>query len=297
VTVSVVGLGLMGRPLARNLGQAGFTVRGWNRSPLDPELTRDVPLAATLEEAAGSELLVLILANSAATGEVLDVLQPHLRPGHLVVDMGSSDPRDSIERARGLADRGVGWVDAPVSGGMTGAESGRLAIMAGGSDADVARALPVLEALGENVVHVGGVGAGHTAKTANQLIVGLTLEAVAEALVLAESRGVDPRLLQQALRGGWADSRILREQGERMIERDYVPGGKVETLLKDLRLAGALAGDEGLELPHLKSGAALFSALVERGDGELDCAAVVEPLRQRSLREKPNTPSPPTSSV
>ena len=296
-TVSVLGLGLMGRPMARNLVRAGFAVRGWNRSPLDPELARDLPLAATLEEAVESELLVLILANSVATGEVLEAIQPFLRRGQMVVDMGSSDPRDSVERARVLSACGVGWVDAPVSGGMKGAESGRLAIMVGGSDVDVARAWPVLEALGENVVHVGGAGAGHTAKAANQLIVGLTLEAVAEAIVLAESRGVDPRLLQQALRGGWADSRILREQGERMIEQDYVPGGKIETLLKDLRLAGSLARDEGLELPHLESGAALLSALVERGDGELDCAAVVEPLRQRSLREKPNTASPPTSSV
>lgn len=286
-TVSVLGLGLMGRPMARNLVAAGFGVTGWNRTRLEPQLTQGIPLVETLEEAAGAQSILLILLSSAATGEVLGTLEPLLSSGQLVIDMGSSDPRDSIERASLLAGRGVGWVDAPVSGGALGAETGRLAIMAGGTNEDLERAMPILAALGENVVRVGGAGAGHAAKVANQLIVGLALEAVAEALVLAEASGVDPRLLQQALRGGWADSRILQEQGARMLDRDYVPGGKIDTLLKDLRLAHDLAEERGLTLPHLTSARALFSALVEQGKGDLDCAAIVEPIRQRSLRENP----------
>ena len=186
-----------------------------------------------------------------------------------------------------LSARGIGWVDAPVSGGEAGAASGRLAIMVGGTEADVGRALPLLDALGENVVHVGAPGTGHTAKVVNQLIVGLAHEAVAEAVVLAEAAGVDPALLRQALRGGWADSRVLQEQGDRMSARDYVPGGKVQTIAKDLRLARELAIEHGLDLPHLKSALWLFTGLEELGSGNDDAAVVVERLRdQRSRREK-----------
>ncbi len=284
--VCVLGLGLMGRPMARRLAAAGFDVCGWNRTPLDRSLTREIPLVGGLAEAADADVLVLMLADSRAVGDVLVELEPLLRSGQLVVDMGSSDPRDSVDRASRLTGRGIGWVDAPVSGGTAGAESGRLAIMAGGAEADVDRALPVLSTLGESVLRVGGAGAGHTAKVANQLIVGLAHEAVAEALVLAESAGVEPALLRRALRGGWADSRVLQEQGERMAARNYAPGGKVRTLVKDLELARELAVTHDLELPHLKSALCLFSALEEQGAGELDCAVVVDRLRQRSLREK-----------
>ncbi len=285
-TVSVLGLGLMGRPIARRLAAAGFEVRGWNRTPPDEALP-GVATVGALQEAARSDVLVLVLADSGAVGDVLAGLDRFLRPSQLVIDMGSSDPRDSAERAARLSGRGIGWVDAPVSGGEAGAASGRLAIMVGGTEADVGRALPLLDALGENVVHVGAPGTGHTAKVVNQLIVGLAHEAVAEAVVLAEAAGVDAALLRQALRGGWADSRVLQEQGARMSARDYVPGGKVQTIAKDLRLARELAIEHGLDLPHLKSALWLFTGLEELGSGELDAAVVVERLRdQRSRREK-----------
>jgi 3-hydroxyisobutyrate dehydrogenase-like beta-hydroxyacid dehydrogenase len=270
----------MGRPMARNLARAGFAVRGWNRSALDSASTAGIARVETLEEAAGADVQLLMLSDSAAVGEVLAQLEPFLRSGQTVLDMGSSQPRDSRERAARLAAHGVGWVDAPVSGGEVGAESGRLAIMAGGRDEDVARIRPILDALGTSTVHVGGPGAGHTAKIANQLIVGLAHEAVAEALALVEAAGLDPRLVQQALRGGWADSRILQEQGTRMVERDYVPGGTVRTIRKDLAMAKALADELELDLPHLESALAVFVGLVEHGHGELDVAAVFE-LRSR----------------
>jgi 3-hydroxyisobutyrate dehydrogenase-like beta-hydroxyacid dehydrogenase len=146
--------------------------------------------------------------------------------------------------------------------------------MVGGAPENVARARPVLAALGSNVVHVGGPGAGHTVKVINQVIVGLTIEAVAEALVLAEACGVDPRLVQQALRGGFADSKILQIHGARMIERAYVPGGKASAQLKDLRMARNLAEQAGLGLPHLVSAIALYERLVAQGDGELDHSAL-----------------------
>ncbi|MDR7523709.1 MAG: NAD(P)-dependent oxidoreductase [Armatimonadota bacterium] len=279
-SVSVFGLGIMGRPVARTLVARGFDVRGWNRSALPADLVEGIPLAPSLEEAARAEVLLLMLADSDAVDAVLGRLDPTLRPGHLVLDMGSSDPLRSEAHARRLAARGIGWVDAPVSGGPEGAAAGSLAIMAGGDPEDFARARPVLEALGGNVVRVGGPGAGHTVKIINQLIVGLTIEAVAEALTLAERSGIDPRLVQQALRGGFADSKILQIHGTRMIHRAYVPGGKVTTQLKDLRLALALAARLGLRLPHLESAAARYDALVRQGDGELDHSALHKLLWQ-----------------
>jgi 2-hydroxy-3-oxopropionate reductase len=272
-SVGFLGLGLMGRPMARNLAAAGLDVRCWNRSPLASELTEGIPLWP-FEDAATADIALLMLSDSAAVGALLEQLEPLLREGQIVLDMGSSNPVESRERAAHLRARGIGWVDAPVSGGAEGAAAATLAIMAGGSDEDVERVLPVLETLGANVVHVGGPGSGHMAKVANQVIVGMALEAVAEALALVEAAGLDPRLVQQALRGGWADSRILQGQGTRMIERDFVPGGKVRTLRKDLDLATGVAGDFGLELPHLESTFAIFDGLVERGDGDLDCAAI-----------------------
>ncbi|MDQ7819334.1 MAG: NAD(P)-dependent oxidoreductase [Armatimonadota bacterium] len=271
--VAVLGLGLMGRPVARRLQEAGWQVRGWNRSPLPPDLSAGISLVPSLADAARAPVCLLLLADSAAVDEVLAALRPHLRPGHLVVDMGTSDPARSRDHALRLAAVGVGWVDAPVSGGPEGAARGSLAIMAGGTDADVARARPILEALGR-VVHVGPAGAGHTCKLVNQVIVGLTIGAVAEALTLAERSGVDPRVVQKALAGGFADSRILQVHGSRMVARAYIPGGRARTQLKDLLLAQALAREHGVRLPHLDSAVELYRRVVERGWGDLDHSVV-----------------------
>ncbi|GAB4443377.1 MAG: NAD(P)-dependent oxidoreductase [Chloroflexi bacterium OHK40] len=277
--IAIVGLGLMGRPMARTLGAAGHQVRGWNRSPLDPALTAGIPLCASLAEAATAELCLLMLADSAAVDSVLATLMPALRAGQLVVDMGSSNPAHSVIHAARLAEQGVGWVDAPVSGGPEGAAAGSLAILAGGAEADVARALPALQALGR-VTRVGGPGAGHTAKVINQLIVGLTLQAIAEATALAEASGIDPALLRQALAGGFADSKLLQIHGARMAARAYVPGARVATQLKDLRLAQALAAARGLHLPHLDDTAARYARLVAAGHGDLDHSALHLLLRE-----------------
>lgn len=272
-TVAVLGLGLMGRPMARTLARAGIAVTGWNRSPLDPGLTAGIPLAGSMAEAARAGLLILMLADSAAVEAVLARLEPLLRPGQLVVDMGSSDPAHSQAHAAALAEGGVGWVDAPVSGGPEGAAAGSLAIMAGGAEEAVERAQPVLARLGR-VTRVGGPGAGHTAKVLNQLIVGLTIAAVAEAVALAEATGVDPRLLQGALAGGFADSKVLQIHGARMAERAYTPGARVTTQLKDLRLALGLAAGAGLRLPHLVDTAERYARLVAMGHGDLDHSAL-----------------------
>jgi 2-hydroxy-3-oxopropionate reductase len=272
--VCVVGLGLMGRPLARALDESGYDVRGWNRSPLAAELTEGIRLVPDLAEAARAEVVVFMLSDSDALADVLVRLEPSLRArDQILVDMGTSRPSDSVERAGRLAARGLGWVDAPVSGGPEGIVERRLAIMAGGTDEDVARVEPLLSQVG-NVVHVGGPGAGHTVKLINQVIVPLTIEAVAEALALAERCGLDLELVRAALRGGSADSRILEVQGSRMIAHDYTPGGKATIMLKDLHMISGLADSVGLDLPHVTSTLALYEQLVRRGEGELDCSAL-----------------------
>ena len=273
-SISILGLGMMGRPMAYKLIQAGYNVRGWNRSPLSPDLTEDIGLCGNIQEAAQSEICLLMLFDSTAVNAVLEKLRPHLKRGQIVLDMGSSDPACSKENARLLAAEGIGWVDAPVSGGPEGASGGTLTIMAGGTETDFARVRPILNILGDNVVHVGGPGQGHTVKVINQLIVGLTIETVAEALTLAEKSGVDPGMVQQALKGGFADSKILQLHGSRMIERTYRPGAKATIQLKDLKLALSLAANAAADLPHLASAFEIYKKLIDRGDGELDHSAV-----------------------
>ena len=273
-SVCVLGLGLMGRPLARALIAAGFDVQGWNRSPLPQDFGQGIPLCHNIAEAAQSQVCLLMLADPQAVDAVLSQLEPHLSPGQLVMDMGTSDPAQSKAYAERLAARGIGWVDAHVSGGPEGAAARTLTIMAGATEADFVRVKPLLEAMGSNVMRVGGPSAGHTVKLVNQLIVGITIEAVAEALTLAERLGLDPHLVQQVLKGGFADSKILQVHGARMIQCAYVPGGKAKTQLKDLRLARDLARSVSTRLPHLESTLALYEALVAQGDGDLDHSAL-----------------------
>jgi 2-hydroxy-3-oxopropionate reductase len=274
MSISVFGLGMMGRPMACKLLEAGCNVRGWNRSPLSPDLTEGIPLCLTLQEAARADVCLMMLLDSTAVDAVLKQAEPYLSAGQVVMDMSSSDPAHSQIHARRLAAKEIGWIDAPVSGGPEGAAAGTLAIMAGGITADFERVKPLLDILGGNVVHVGQPGMGHVVKVINQVIVGLTIEAVAEGLTLAEKSGVDPLLVQQALKGGFADSKILQLHGNRMIKRSYVPGGKATIQLKDLRLAQALADKANLRLPHVESLITFYEKLVAQNDGQLDHSAV-----------------------
>src|SRR2546427_12252193 len=190
-SICVLGLGLMGRPIARTLLTAGYRVIGWNRSPLPEQMTAGIALARTMKDAASAAVCILVLADSDVVDAVIGQLEPHLPRGGLVIDMGTSDPSRSRAHALRLTAKGIGWVDAPVSGGPEGAAKASLAIMAGGAEPDFARARPILEKIG-HVVRVGETGAGHTMKIVNQLIVGLTIEAVAEAPTIAEKGRLDP---------------------------------------------------------------------------------------------------------
>ena len=274
MSISVLGLGMMGRPMAHRLLEAGCDVRGWNRSTLSPDLTEGIPLCATVQEAARADVCLMMLLDSTAVDAVLEQMEPYLETGQAVMDMSSSDPTHSTIHAQRLVTKGIGWIDAPVSGGPEGAAAGTLAIMAGGSTADFANVKPVLDILGGNVVHVGQAGMGHVVKVINQVIVGLTIEAVAEGLTLAEKSGVDPQLVQQALKGGFADSKILQLHGTRMIKRSYVPGGKATIQLKDLRFGQALAHTAGVRLPHVESLITFYEKLISQKDGDLDHSAI-----------------------
>ena len=274
MSISVIGLGMMGRPMARRLLEAGCDVQGWNRSVLPPDLTEGIPLCRTVEEACRATICILMLLDSTAVDAVLEQMEPYLKAGQVIVDMSSSDPTHSTLHAQRLTARGIGWVDAPVSGGPEGAAAGTLAVMAGGAASDFESVGPVLNILGGNVVHVGGPGMGHVVKIINQVIVGLTIEAVAEGLTLAEKSGVDPQLVQQALKGGFADSKILQLHGTRMIKRSYVPGGKATIQLKDLRLGQALAETANVRLPHVESLITFYEKLIAQKDGNLDHSAI-----------------------
>lgn len=280
-TVGFVGLGLMGRPMSLNLRRAGADLVIHNRSRAvvdDLAASGMKPAANPREVAERADTVVLMLSDTPAVEAVLfgpDGLAEGLRPGGLVIDMGTTAPMATRRFAARIAEAGCDYVDAPVSGGQVGAEAAALTIMAGGSEAAFARALPLLRALGRTITHVGAVGAGQVAKAANQIIVGLTIGAVAEAMALAGRAGVAPERLREALMGGFAASRILDLHGDRMARHAFAPGAKATTQRKDLDQALQLAGELGLDLPATALCRDLYDRLIARGDGALDHAALV----------------------
>lgn len=196
----------------------------------------------------------------------------------LIIDMGTTGVPETKRFAEAVAAKGGVFVDAPVSGGTPGAKSGTLTIMAGGDEKAITRAKPIFDVLGARLTHVGGTGAGQVAKAANQVIVGLTIGAVAEALALAVRAGVDPAKVCEALKGGFADSPILQNHGKRMIEGDFKPGGKCVTQRKDMDQALELAAGLGLDLPATSLSRDLYDKLIADGDGELDHAALIKTI-------------------
>jgi 3-hydroxyisobutyrate dehydrogenase-like beta-hydroxyacid dehydrogenase len=250
-TLAFLGIGLMGKPMATRLARAGYPLRVWNRSPAKADALRETGAqpCATLQDAVQDAAIVIsMLEAGPVVGQVLDGALAHLSPGTLWIDMSSTRQDEALAFAGRLAARGCRFVDAPVSGGVQGAEQGLLAIMAGGGADDVAQAEPVLGVLGQPR-HVGPAGSGQVAKLCNQLIVGATIHIVAEALLLAEAAGADAAAVREAIRGGFAGSRVLDVHGQRMLERNFVPGGKVSTQIKDQRNVLATAAAAGVTLP------------------------------------------------
>lgn len=280
MTIGFVGLGLMGKPMARNLRNAGAEVVVHNRSvQAVDELAAEGFMAAEspAEVAQRCRAVICMVSDTSAVEHVLfgpSGIAGGASAGTLVIDMGTT----AVARTREFADRlqvtGVEFVDAPVSGGEAGAQEATLSIMAGASDANFARAKALLETLGRQVVHVGDVGSGQIAKAANQVIVGLTIGALSEALALARGGGADLERVREALAGGFADSRILEIHGRRMIDGEFEPGGKSITQQKDLRQAIELAQSLGIDLPATKLCLERYDELIKQGRGSLDHSAL-----------------------
>lgn len=272
--IGFVGLGNMGAPMARHLHDAGAEMIVWNRSPAPVEaaVAYGMQAAATLPSLALQVGPGVICVNVTDTEVVESVvfgeggLHEQLDQGVLLIDFGTT----GVPATRRFAERFT-WVDAPVSGGQVGAEAASLSIMVGGTDQAVRRARPVLETVGKRITHLGPPGSGQVTKLANQLIVAQTIDAVAQALRLAELAGVDSAAAREAMLGGFADSRILDLHGDRIVRRDFAAGGRAALQLKDVRLICELAESVGLVSPTLASSLSRWEDLVDRrGLGDLD---------------------------
>ena len=281
--IGFLGIGLMGRPMAENLLAAGHPLTAWNRTRAKAEALAGAEVAASAAAAgAAADIVITMLEDGPTVESVLfgaPAVAAALRPGTLFIDMSSIPPETARRHAAALGERGVAYLDAPVSGGTRGAAAAALAIMAGGAAADFARAQPVLRRLGRPV-HVGPAGTGQLAKLANQAIVAITIGAVGEALLLAAAGGADPAAVREALTGGFADSRILAEHGKRMLDRDFRPGGRARIQLKDLDTILAAAAEAKVELPLSARVADLFRALIAGGGGEYDHSALLLQLER-----------------
>ncbi len=283
-TIGFIGLGLMGKPMARNLKRAGahMVIHSRSQGPVDELAAEGMkPALSPAAVADEADIIILMLSDTPAVELVVagerGILSA-IRNGTLVIDMGTTAAMITKDLAGQVEARGGRYIDAPVSGGTIGAENGELVIMAGGSAADMARAGDIFNVLGKQTTHVGDVGAGQVAKAANQMIVGLTIGAVSEALALAHKAGVDPARVREALQGGFADSRILEVHGQRMVDHSFAPGGKCTTQRKDMQQALELGKAVGLELPATALGRDLYDRLIAAGHGELDHSALIKAI-------------------
>lgn len=250
-TIAFLGIGLMGAPMSVRLAQAGFSVRAWNRTFAKAQAlaAHGVTPCAELHEAVqGAGIVISMLEAGPVVAQVVQAALPAMSPGILWIDMSSTQQAEALAIHTALQAAGVSFLDAPVSGGVAGAQAGTLAIMAGGAIDDFTRAEDALRAMGRPTL-VGPVGSGQVAKLCNQLIVGATLNIVAEALLLAQAAGADPHAVRMAIRGGFAESKILEMHGQRMLDRNFMPGGQVKSQLKDLRNVLIAAADAGVVLP------------------------------------------------
>jgi len=280
-TVAFLGIGLMGRPMAARLADAGVPLHAWNRSTAKARTlaTHGAQVCESVDEAVrGVAIVVSMLEAGPAVGMTMDAALPAMAPGSLWIDMSSTRHDEALAFHARLAGQGMRFLDAPVSGGVPGAQEGTLAIMAGGSLRDFEEALPLFEVLGSARL-VGSAGSGQVAKLCNQLIVGATLNVVAEALLLAQAAGADPAAVREAIRGGFAGSRILELHGQRMLERNFVPGGQVKSQLKDLRNVLAAAGAAGVSLPMTAAATRSYES-IEAELGGADHAAALLALER-----------------
>lgn len=281
--IGLIGLGIMGKPMARNLATAGYELVVYNRSQDDidellAEGSQFQAAGSPREVAKRSKAIITMLPDSQDVSDVVfgeNGLLPALGSDHLLIDMSTISPATSIEVNAAVRERGGRALDAPVSGGDKGAIAGTLSIMVGGEAEDFHRAMPLFEAMGKTIVHVGGAGAGQTVKACNQIVVAINYAAVSEALVLGAKSGVDPDKIVQVLSGGLAASRVLELKGAAMIAHNFQPGFRVDLHRKDLGIALAAARSSGTPVPVSAVVSQLFDALGADGNGDLDHSALL----------------------
>jgi 2-hydroxy-3-oxopropionate reductase len=288
--IGFIGLGIMGRPMAENLIRAGHRLflKSGRSVPEALVAAGGTPCASARAVAERAQIVVTMLPDTPQVAEVLfgaDGIAEGLAPGKIVIDMSSIDPIATKDFARRIDALGCDYLDAPVSGGEVGARAASLTIMVGGPERAFLTAMPLFEAMGRNITRVGGNGDGQTTKVANQIIVALTIEAVAEALVFASKAGADAGRVRQALMGGFAASRILEVHGERMVTRAFEPGFRIDLHRKDLNLALQGARTLGVALPNTATAQQLFSTCAAQGGGDWDHSAMVRALELMSAHE------------
>jgi 3-hydroxyisobutyrate dehydrogenase-like beta-hydroxyacid dehydrogenase len=279
----------MGKGMARNLKKAGAELYIHNRSkPAVGQLAAEgmQACASPAEVAAdiGNGIIIVMVTDTPSVEAALfgksGVIE-RLHRGTLVIDMGTTGVGETRAFAVRIRQAGGDYLDAPVSGGQAGADTGGLTIMAGGEAPSFARALPYFQTMGKSITHVGPTGAGQIAKVANQVIVALTVDAVAQAFAIAEAAGIEPAKLRQAIQGGSARSFILENQGQKMIDGQFAPGGRATVVRKDVRQALELAEQLGLELPALRANLVQWEKMIAAGDGDIDHSGIIRLYRKR----------------
>ncbi|HEU4384589.1 MAG TPA: 2-hydroxy-3-oxopropionate reductase [Anaeromyxobacteraceae bacterium] len=292
--VGFIGLGIMGRPMAGHLVKGGHALHLFSRSGVPKDLLDAGGRAcqSAKEVAERSEVVITMLPDTPDVQKVLFGplgVAEALEPGKLVVDMSSVSPIETKRFAERVKALGCEYLDAPVSGGEVGARNAALTIMVGGSEAAFERVRPLFDLMGKNVTRVGQSGDGQTCKVANQIVVALTIEAVAEALLFASKAGADPGKVRQALLGGFASSRVLEVHGQRMLQRSFEPGFRIELHQKDLGLALSGARALGIALPNTATAQELFNACVAAGGARWDHSAMVKALERLAAHELNST--------
>lgn len=280
--IGFIGLGIMGAHMARNLLKSGYALVVNGAYPVPDDLReRATVVADSTAVAKAADIVISMVPDTPDVANVLfgdDGIAKGLSAGKLVIDMSSISPLETQAFAKRINALGCDYLDAPVSGGEVGARDATLTIMVGGPEAAFERAKPLFERMGKNISLIGDNGAGQTCKVANQIIVALNIEAVAEALLFAARSGADPERVRRALMGGFASSRILEVHGERMTKRTFAPGFRIELHRKDLNLALDGARKLGIALPHTASAQQLFSVCAAHGGGGWDHSAMIRAL-------------------
>ena len=282
--IGFIGTGLMGFPMAKNILKAGYKVRAFNRSKNKAEPLKDfgAEISNSIRELVKeSHVVITMLTNDDAVNEVLgsDEFLNNLKPNSTVIDMSSVKQTTAVNHGKNLKSRKINYLDAPVSGGTIGAEEASLAIMIGGEQIVFESVKDILKSMG-NPTLVVPIGCGQVSKLANQIIVGLAIGAVAEAVTLCEKAGADPNKMIKALSGGWADSKVLRTHGKRMIDKDFSPKGKTSSQLKDMNNILECANNYNTQLPISNLVKEMYKSLVENGHGETDHSSLYKEIER-----------------